>query len=103
MDGLAKPGFGANNRTFGWKFNKYRYNRGHWKYIEETNNGTLKEYETEEEWLNDDPTDPDPLQSYATDFFTNRVIDYMKKKVDNGRRFAAFLSLADPHGEYSRG
>ena len=98
MDGTPKPGYGANDREFGWNFNKYRYNRGHWKYITETN-GKLNEYGTEEEWLNDNPVDPDPLKSYTTDFFTNRAIEYMQRRVDNGRRFAAFLSLVDPHGE----
>jgi len=98
LDGLEKPGWGApNGRDFGFDDDKYRYNRGHWKYFTETN-GTVQEYNyrdiTEETFFQDNKEE----ESYATDFLTDRAMEYMENATLGNKPFAVVLSLADPHG-----
>ena len=98
LDGLEKPGWGApDGRDFGFDDDKYRYNRGHWKYFTETN-GTVQEYNyqdiTEEAFFQNHKEE----ESYATDFLTDRAIEYMENATLGDKPFALVLSLADPHG-----
>jgi len=99
LDGEEKPGWGATNgRDFGFDDNKYRYNRGHWKYFNESN-GIVQEHEpwlfNETEFLQDHSEE----ETYATDFLVNRAMEYIENavKVPNPKPFALVLSIADPH------
>ena len=101
LDGLEKPGWGApDGRDFGFDDDKYRYNRGHWKYFTE-NNGAVQEYnyqditeENEDAFFQDHKEE----ESYATDFITDRAMEYMENATLGDKPFALVLSLADPHG-----
>ena len=96
LDGKEKPGWGASTgRDFGFDDNKYRYNRGHWKYFNETN-GIVQEHNSslnEKEFLQDHKEE----ESYATDFLVNRAMEYIENVIQGDKPFALVLSLADPH------
>ena len=98
LDGPEKPGWGARvGRDFGFDDNKYRYNRGHWKYFTE-NNGTVQEYNykdiNEEAFFKDHKEE----ESYATDFIMDRAMEYMEHATLGDKPFALVITLADPHG-----
>lgn len=85
--------FGSTKeRSFGFQDNTYRYNRGHWKILKERN-GKVDVYKSVK-----DANETDNLeQSYTTDFFVNKAIDYIEDKAHTDDPFAIFLSIADPH------
>jgi arylsulfatase A-like enzyme len=93
LDGPEKPLWGSNNRDFGFEDNKYRYNRGHWKYFSEIN-GDPMGYEMEGESLFPNAY----KEHYATDFLMDRGIEFIESAVDNNDPFALVLSIPDPHG-----
>ncbi len=93
LDGLDKPGWGKNKRKFGFEDNKYLWNRGHWKFIDEIN-GTMKEYEFNEarnlfEGVED--------KHFTTDYLFDRGIDFIEKAKERSQPFAMVLSIPDPH------
>ena len=101
LDGELKgrTQFGAvEGRSFGFDDMKYQWNRGHWKCLSENENGELTGYsfkECEERFENN------MTQHYATDFLTDRAINFMTEKKRNNETFALFLSLPDPHSPHT--
>lgn len=94
LDGPAKPGW-APNRKFGFGDNRYMFNRGHWKVLEDTPEGPRVKARTAQ----GEPTyglDGADSESYTTDFLTNKTIDFVKNHV--GRPFCYMVSFPDPHG-----
>lgn len=94
LDGPAKPGW-APNRKFGFEDNRYMFNRGHWKVLEDTPEGPRVKARTAQ----GEPTyglDGADSESYTTDFLTNKTIDFVKNHV--GRPFCYMVSFPDPHG-----
>ena len=94
LDGTGKPQWGPE-RKFGFADNKYMYNRGHWKKIDETHDGPRVAA------INDKgkPTynlDGADEKSFATDFFTDRSIEFIKANKEHP--FSLYLSYPDPHG-----
>ncbi|MFY0608301.1 MAG: sulfatase [Cyclobacteriaceae bacterium] len=88
LDGDGKPQW-APERKFGFDDNRYMFNRGHWKKLEDTENGPKV------------PTGDYSLagadeESYTTDFLTNRAIDFMTEH--KSESFSLYLSIPDPHG-----
>jgi hypothetical protein len=95
LDGLAKPGWGApEGRDFGFEDNRFRFNRGHWKYFEINNDGTVQEYEHKDRNRFVGRYD----KAYATDFLMDRGIEFIENSVAAGDPFAVVISIPDPHG-----
>lgn len=94
LDGTAKPGW-APQRNFGFKDNRYMYNRGHWKKFEDTPDGPKVASLDKKGDPSYDVAEADP-SNYATDFLMDRTIDFIRENKENP--FCVMLSLPDPHG-----
>lgn len=95
LDGGAKPGWGDNGRDFGFDYNTYRFNRGHWKYFVETN-GSVQEYKSHSQF--DSDVDGSASKHFATDFLVDRGIEFIQSAVSDNEPFALMISIPDPHG-----
>lgn len=84
LDGDAKPGF-APKRKFGFEDNRYMFNRGHWKKMEDG----AKEPAVE---MHVQGTDEN---SFATDYLTTKFLEILER--DKASPFCAMLSIPDPH------
>ena len=101
LDGKHAPGWGDNNsdndndngRTFGFDENKYRFNRGHFKWIDEVE-GNMAGYSIEDEWR----FEGRESKHFTTDFLVDRGIEFMQRSVNKKEPFAMVLSIPDPHG-----
>ena len=103
LDGEEKPGWGnTTNPTFGFMENKYLYNRGHWKYMDEVN-GDMKEYG----FQNQNTFEGKEDKHYVTDYLFDRGIEFIQRAQQTtgtsgaatvDTPFLAFLSIPDPHG-----
>jgi len=97
LDGQAKPGW-APKRKFGFEDNRYMFNRGHWKLLEDTADGPRVKARD----AKDRPTydiDGADTSSFTTDFLTDRVLEIIER--DKGKPFCVLLSIPDPHGPNS--
>ncbi len=94
LDGKGKPQW-TPERKFGFADNKYMYNRGHWKKIEETANGP-KVAATNAKGNPSYDLDGADEKSFTTDFLTNRSIEFIEK--NRKHPFSLYLSFPDPHG-----
>lgn len=91
LDGDAKPGF-APERHFGWEDNRYMFNRGHWKLLEDTPNGPrtgMVKGKPSYAPIGDEKT-------YTTDFLTDHALEILAR--DKNKPFCLMLALPDPHG-----
>uniref|UniRef100_A0A7S3Q437 Sulfatase N-terminal domain-containing protein n=1 Tax=Chaetoceros debilis TaxID=122233 RepID=A0A7S3Q437_9STRA len=103
LDGKHAPGWGDNNsyndndndndRTFGFDENKYRFNRGHFKWIDEVE-GNMAGYSIEDEWR----FEGRESKHFTTDFLVDRGIEFIQRSVNKKEPFAMVLSIPDPHG-----
>jgi uncharacterized sulfatase len=96
LDGDAKPGW-APERKFGFEDNRYMFNRGHWKILEDTTDGprvvgTFNEKKNQYKY---DISTADE-KSFTTDFLVDRTLEILER--DRGQPFALMLSIPDPHG-----
>ncbi|UCD51107.1 MAG: sulfatase [Phycisphaerales bacterium] len=93
LDGTDKPQW-APQRKFGFEDNRYMFNRGHWKQLEDTPTGPRVKARK-----NGRPTydvqDAD-ARSFTTDFLCDRAVEFLQthKEVP----FCYMVSLPDPHG-----
>ncbi len=94
LDGEGKPQW-EPERNFGFKDNRYMYNRGHWKKLEDTPDGprvaSVNENGAPNYYLNGADE-----QSFTTDFLTNRAMEMISENKD--APFCIMLSIPDPHG-----
>lgn len=93
LDGDGKPQW-QPKRNFGFEDNRFMFNRGHWKNFKLTEKGPRVGARK-----NNRPTyavDGADQTSFATDFLTDRTIDFIKANSDEP--FCYMLSLPDPHG-----
>jgi len=87
--------FGDKSRKFGFQNIDYQYNRGHWKYFNETANGiTAFEWSDRSKFVRNGMNEND---YYATDFLFDKAKDFIREKAAKGKNFAVMLSIADPH------
>ncbi len=93
LNGEEKPGFGNDERKFGFTDTTYQYNRGHWKYLDKVD-GQMKEYKIEE----GDQFKGREEKHYTTDYLVDRGIEFMERAQSRNEPFAMVLSIADPHG-----
>jgi len=87
--------FGDETRKFGFSNIDFQYNRGHWKYFNQTEDG-VKAFQ----WKDRNKFTQNGVnetEHYATDFLFDRAIDFIDKETKNGNKFALMLSIADPH------
>ena len=92
--------FGAPaDRSFGFDDTKYQWNRGHWKFIKENDDGTIKGYEYEDGKKIFD-NQKRRRNGYSTDFLTNRAIEYITDQAGSATPFTLMLSYPDPHGTF---
>jgi len=87
--------FGDPSRKFGFINIDYQYNRGHWKYFNETADGvTAFNWEDRANFIYSENSES---EHYATDFLFDKATDFIKRKAEIGKSFAVMLSIADPH------
>ena len=95
LDGDAKPGF-APKRNFGFEDNRYMFNRGHWKILDEDKNGPFVDQELSKygggQWEQEKAT----KENFTTDFLVDRTIEIINR--DKEKPFCVMLSIPDPHG-----
>ena len=95
LDGTGKPQW-APERKFGFEDNRFMFNRGHWKQLEnDANKGPRVA-------SRDDNDQPDysivgaDNFNFTTDFLTQKAINFISEKRDNP--FCYMVSYPDPHG-----
>lgn len=96
LDGDAKPGF-EPKRKFGFDDNKYMFNRGHWKALEDDAHGNPKlsgKYnpKNQRQTVNVKAT---TAADFTTDYLTNKALDILER--DKDKPFCLMLSIPDPH------
>ena len=74
---------------------RYAYNRGHWKYFNETRNDSIAtpqvySYEAKALFKGREKN------AYITDFLVRKAREFMKWKNQIGQPFALMLSIPDP-------
>ena len=94
VDGPAKPGW-APARKFGFDDNRYMFNRGHWKQLEDTPSGPrVKAMDAKgQPTYNVQGADE---RSFTTDFLASKTIEFIRAHKD--RPFCYMVSFPDPHG-----
>lgn len=94
LDGTGKPQW-APERKFGFQDNRFMFNRGHWKKLEQTAAGPRVAATDRQGRPAYDVAGADAT-TFTTDFLTDRAIEFVKEHRD--RPFCYMLSLPDPHG-----
>jgi len=96
LDGHGKPQW-KPDRQFGFADNRYMFNRGHWKQLEETPEGPrVKARKGNKPTYDVKGADE---KSFTTDFLADRCIEFIAEHKDEP--FAYMLSIPDPHGPNS--
>ena len=94
LDGSGKPEW-APQRKFGFTDNRYMFNRGHWKQLEDTPEGPgVKARDAQGQ-----PTysvEGADEKSFTTDFLADKTADFIDAHKDEP--FCFMVSLPDPHG-----
>lgn len=93
LNGHDKPGWVHGNvRKFGFKDTKYKWNRGHWKWMDEVD-GVVEayEYKAKNQFKNRQET------HFTTDYLFDRSIDFIEAAKSEEQPFAYVLSIPDPH------
>ena len=94
LDGEGKPQW-EPQRNFGFQDNRYMYNRGHWKKLEDTPDGPRVASVNENGVPNYNLNGADE-QSFTTDFLTDHTMDLISENMEDP--FCIMLSIPDPHG-----
>lgn len=94
LDGTGKPQW-APKRKFGFEDNRYMFNRGHWKQLEETAKGPRVKARSGAGKPNYDVQGADE-KSFTTDFLADRTVDFIGAHA--GEPFCYMVSIPDPHG-----
>ena len=93
LDGTGKPQWGPQ-RKFGFADNRYMFNRGHWKQLEDTPDGPrVKARKGRQPTYSVEGAD---AESFTTDFLCDRTVDFLEAHKDGP--FCYMVSLPDPHG-----
>lgn len=93
LDGKGKPQW-APKRKFGFEDNRYMFNRGHWKQLEDTPGGPRVKARTDK-----GPNygvDGADEKSFTTDFLCDKTIEFIETNKE--KSFCYMVSLPDPHG-----
>lgn len=94
LDGTGKPQW-EPQRKFGFEDNRFMFNRGHWKRMEDASSGPRVAARNKK----DQPTygvDGADEESFTTDWLANKAIDFIRDHKD--KPFCYMVSIPDPHG-----
>lgn len=94
LDGEAKPGF-TPARKFGFEDNRYMFNRGHWKKLEDGPDGPRVAATDTKGEPSYDVAGADE-KSFTTDFLADRALAFIAENKD--KPFCYMVSIPDPHG-----
>jgi len=94
LDGVGKPQW-APERKFGFQDNRYMFNRGHWKQLEETADGPRVASRDKDDNPDYGIAGADEV-NFTTDFLTQKAIDFIQENRDHP--FCYMISYPDPHG-----
>lgn len=97
LDGTGKPQW-APERKFGFEDNRYMFNRGHWKQLEESDHGprvASRNKNNQPDYGIKGATD----FNFTTDFLADQTIDFINQ--NEGKPFCYMVSFPDPHGPNS--
>ena len=100
LDGEFKPGVfstlpGRRTRRFGFNNNFFRFNDGHYKFLDVKNN-TLQLYSFYEDF--EDKDKPNGIKKhFTTDYLFDNAQKEIKRSLRNSEPFALMLSIPDPH------
>jgi arylsulfatase A-like enzyme len=92
LDGPAKPGW-SPARKFGFDDNKYMFNRGHWKQLEDSADGP---HVHGDDTYNVRGAD---ARSFTTDFLADKTVGFIRAHAR--QPFCFMVSFPDPHGPNS--
>ena len=93
IDGSGKPQW-APKRKFGFTDNRYMFNRGHWKQLEDTPDGPrVKARQGGKPSYSVAGAD---ARSFTTDFLADKTVDFIN--AHKGEPFCYMVSIPDPHG-----
>jgi len=94
LDGYGKPQW-EPVRNFGFQDNRYMFNRGHWKQLEDGPNGPKVAARNKKGDPSYDISGANEI-NFTTDFLAQKTIDFIKKNKD--KPFCYMVSIPDPHG-----
>jgi arylsulfatase A-like enzyme len=94
LDGNGKPQW-APERKFGFADNRYMFNRGHWKQLEETPAGPRVKARNRDNRPAYDVKGADET-SFTTDFLADKTVAFIRE--NKNQPFCYMVSLPDPHG-----
>jgi len=94
LDGTGKPQW-APERQFGFADNRYMFNRGHWKQLEDTPEGPRIAARNAKDQPTYDIAGANE-QNFTTDFLTARTIEFIRQHQEEP--FCTMVSYPDPHG-----
>jgi len=94
LDGAGKPQW-APKRRFGFADNRYMFNRGHWKQLEDTPEGPRVKARAPGGKPTYDVEGAD-AESFTTDFLTSKAIEFIR--AHRQEPFCFMVSYPDPHG-----
>ncbi|GAB6165132.1 sulfatase [Thermostilla marina] len=94
LDGDGKPQW-APERKFGFQDNRYMFNRGHWKKMEDTPEGPRVAARNAKGQPTYDVAGADE-KSFTTDWLTTKALDFVGEHAS--KPFCFMVSIPDPHG-----
>lgn len=94
LDGHGKPQWGPE-RKFGFADNRYMFNRGHWKKLEDTPSRPRVASRNDKGQASYGVDEADE-KSFTTDFLAQKTIDFIN--AHSGEPFCYMVSIPDPHG-----
>lgn len=94
LDGDGKPQW-EPERDFGFADNRYMFNRGHWKQLEDTPDGPRVKAVDAKGRPSYDVEGADAT-SFTTDFLATKTIDFIEEHKEEP--FCYMVSIPDPHG-----
>ncbi len=94
LDGEEKPQW-APEREFGFEDNRFMFNRGHWKKLEDTPEGPRVAARDKKGKPSYDVDGADE-KSYTTDWLATKTIEFIESHKDES--FCYMVSIPDPHG-----
>lgn len=94
LDGDGKPQW-APERQFGFADNRFMFNRGHWKILEDTPDGPRIKAVDKQGEPTYDVVGADE-ESFTTDWLTTKALTFLDENKD--KPFCYMLSIPDPHG-----
>ncbi|WP_430934893.1 sulfatase family protein [Saccharicrinis sp. 156] len=95
LDGDAKPGF-EPDRKFGFTDNRYMFNRGHWKGLDEKDGKPVLygkyDAQTQRQSVN---LKKITKENFTTDYLASKALEILER--DKDKPFCMMISIPDPH------